>query len=109
MNAAAPVVAGTEAVIQPVVAVAGPAVAPALNAAGPVLDLADPLLPSLPEELTDPVVDPAGGVADDLPAVPGSFAQAATGNAVSAVRDVAAGTTLCGAGRHRHRGSGSAG
>ncbi|HEX5813186.1 MAG TPA: hypothetical protein VFY38_13855, partial [Pseudonocardia sp.] len=63
------------------------ALAPALGTAGPVLDLADPLLPSLPGELTDPVVSGA------LPAAPGSFAQAATGNAVSAVRDAAADTT----------------
>ena len=91
VNAAAPavgpVVAATESVIQPVLAVTGPAVAPALGAAGSVLDLADPLLTSLPGELTDPVV------AGDLPAVPGSFAQAATGNAVSAVRDAAGVTT----------------
>jgi len=91
VDAAAPVLAGTEAVIQPVMAATGPAVTPVLNAVAPVLGFADPLLPALPEELTDPVVDRAGGVADDL--VPGSFAQAATGNAVSAVRDVAAGTT----------------
>ncbi len=89
VNAAAPavspVVAATESVIQPVLAVSGPAVA--LGAAGSVLDLADPLLPSLPGELTDPVVS------GDPPAAPGSFAQAATGNVVSAVRDAAAVTT----------------
>ena len=91
VNAAAPavspVVAATESVIQPVLAVTGPAVAPALGAAGSVLDLADPLLPSLPGEVTDPVV--SGG----LPAAPGSFAQTATGNALSAVQDTAAITT----------------
>ena len=85
--AVGPVLAATESMIQPVLAVTGPAVAPALGAAGSVLDLADPLLPSLPGGLTDPVV------ADDLPAAPGSVAQAATGNAVSTVRDAAAGTT----------------
>jgi hypothetical protein len=92
VNTAAPVVAGTEAVIKPVVAVAGPAVAPALNAVGPVLAFADPLLPSL-QGFTDPVVDRARAGADDLPAVPGSFTQAATGNAVSTVQDAAGVTT----------------
>jgi hypothetical protein len=80
----------------PVVEAATPlvkAAAPAVQAAGSVLDLADPLLPSLTGELTDPVVNQAGAVADGLPAAPASLAQAATGDAVSAVRDVAAGTT----------------
>ena len=88
--AVGPVVAATESVIQPVLTVTGPAVAPALGAVGSVLDLAAPLLPSLPTlpgELTDPVVS------GDLPASPGSFGQATTGNAVSAVGDAAAGTT----------------
>jgi hypothetical protein len=82
-----PVVAATESVIQPFLAVTGPAVAPAMGAAGSVLDLADPLLTPLAGKLTDPVV------AGDLPSAPGSIAQAATGNAVSAVRDAAGVTT----------------
>jgi hypothetical protein len=93
VNAAAPAVhpalVATDSVIQPVVV----ATEPALDAAGTVLTFADPLLPLLPEELTDPVVDRAGAVVDDLPAAPESDAQAATGNAVSAVRDTAAVTT----------------
>jgi hypothetical protein len=85
--AVAPALGAAGSVIQPVLAVTGPAVGPALGAAGSVLDLADPLLTPLPGKSTDPVI------ADDLPAAPGSVAQAATGNAVSAVRDAAAVTT----------------